>query len=158
MHEDRAKEGLRLGDFLPYQLAIAANAVGGRIAQQYHARFGLKPIEWRMMAVLGDRGEATQRELALASLMDKVAVNRACRALEGRELVERRPHAGDRRSHRLVLTAEGWAMHRRILPLARAMERELLAPFTTEEREELKRLLIRLRESAGAFEPLRLEE
>ena len=158
MSEGAAQGGLRLGDFLPYQLAIAANAVGGRIAQQYRARFGLKPIEWRMMAVLGDRGEATQRELALATLMDKVAVNRACRALEGRDLVERRPHADDGRSHRLVLTQEGREVYRRILPLARAMERELLAPFTAPEREQLKQLLIRLRESAGAFEPMRLDD
>ena len=81
-----------LADFLPYQLSIASNAVSGRIAELYQARFDLKISEWRIMAVLGEAEVCTQRELAALTLMDKVAVNRACKALEDRELVQRQPN------------------------------------------------------------------
>ena len=72
----------RLAEFLPYQLSIASNAVSTRIAEQYRKRFALKTTEWRIMAVLGDHGALTQRELSQQTLMDKVPVNRACKRLE----------------------------------------------------------------------------
>ena len=52
-----------LSEFLPYQLSITSNAVSGRIALEYRQRFGLSVPEWRVMAVLGDAGPLTQRDL-----------------------------------------------------------------------------------------------
>lgn len=137
-----------LAAFLPYQLSIASNAVSARIAEQYHAQFGLKIPEWRVMAVLGDAGEATQRELAEATLMDKVAVNRACKALAERGLAQRQPNRNDGRSHHLALTVAGREVHGRIMPLARDMEAHLFAGFTDAERDQFAQLLQRLRNRA----------
>ena len=89
----------RLADFLPYHLSIASNAVSSRIAEQYRRRFALKTTEWRIMAVLGDSGPLTQRDLSQITLMDKVPVNRACKTLEDRGLAARQPNAADGRSH-----------------------------------------------------------
>ena len=97
----------RLADFLPYLLSVTSNAVSDRIADEYRARFGLKIPEWRVMAVLGDAGAQTQRDLVGATRMDKVAVNRACKVLEERGLIARSPNARDGRSHHLELTAPG---------------------------------------------------
>lgn len=144
---------VRLGDFLPYQLSVTSNAVSARIAEQYRARFGLTVAEWRMVAVLGDGGALTQRELALHTLMDKVAVNRACRSLAERGLVSRAPNEADRRSHRLALTGEGRAVHARIMPLAQAIEAELFRALTAEERAGLRSLLGRIRAAAGRLDP-----
>src|SRR5688572_33286511 len=96
----------RLADFMPYRLSVTTNAVSDLIAGEYRARFGLKVPEWRVMAVLGDVGSQTQRELVGATRMDKVAVNRACKMLEERGLVSRSPNARDGRSHHLELTAQ----------------------------------------------------
>ena len=90
-----------LSEFLPYQLSITSNAVSGRIALEYRQRFGLSVPEWRVMAVLGDAGPLTQRDLTRLTLMDKVAVNRACKVLEERGLAVRQPNAADGRSHLL---------------------------------------------------------
>ena len=139
----------RLADFLPYLLSVTSNAVSSRVAEAYRARFGLRIPEWRVMAVLGDAGSRTQRELTSATLMDKVAVNRACKALEDRGLAARSANARDGRSHHLELTEEGRAMHARIMPLALAMERQLFERFSSEERETFHRLLERVREAAG---------
>ncbi len=148
----------RLADFLPYQLSVASNAVSTRIAEQYRKRFGLKTTEWRIMAVLGDSGPHTQRELCRLTLMDKVPVNRACKVLEERRLATRRPNARDGRSHLLELTGEGRAVHARIMPLAEAIEAEIFGVLSEGERSALAAMLRRVREGAGVFDPASLDE
>ena len=139
------KQNPRLSDFLPYRLSITSNAVSGRIAQEYRTRFGLSVPEWRVMAVLGDSGAMTQRDLTRLTLMDKVAVNRACRVLEERGLAYRRPNAQDGRSHHLDLTESGTRMRDEIMPLALEMERRLFSNFTREEVAQFRSLLERIR-------------
>lgn len=142
----------RLADFLPYQLSIASNAVSTRIAEQYRKRFALKTTEWRIMAVLGDAGALTQREMSQLTLMDKVPVNRACKRLEDRGLVQRSPNASDGRSHLLELTTEGRAVHAGIMPLAVKIEEELFAVLSPAEQVSLRDMLVRVRENAGDFD------
>lgn len=134
-----------LSEFLPYQLSITSNAVSGRIALEYRQRFGLSVPEWRVMAVLGDAGPRTQRDLTQLTLMDKVAVNRACKELEERGLAYRQPNEQDGRSHHLALTESGNRMRDEIMPLALEMERRLFASFSREEVDEFRRLLERVR-------------
>ncbi|ANY21322.1 Multidrug resistance operon repressor [Tsuneonella dongtanensis] len=147
----------RLADFLPYLLSVTSNAVSSRVAEAYRARFGLRIAEWRVMAVLGDAGALTQRELTAATLMDKVAVNRACKELEDRGLAARTANEKDGRSHHLELTAEGREMHARIMPLAVEIEARLFEDLSTEERDTFRSLLARVRGAAGDFDSEGLE-
>ena len=135
-----------LAEFLPYQLSVTSNAVSGRIALEYRQRFGLSIPEWRVMAVLGDSGPRTQRELTRLTLMDKVAVNRACKVLEERGLASREPNAQDGRSHLLQLTGAGTTMRGQIMPLALEMERRLFSGFSTQELAQFRDLLARVRD------------
>ncbi|HUQ13086.1 MAG TPA: MarR family winged helix-turn-helix transcriptional regulator [Novosphingobium sp.] len=143
---------IRLNEFMPYRLSITSNAVSDLIAGEYRARYGLKIPEWRVMAVLGDAGSLTQRELVAATLMDKVAVNRACKVLEGRRLVTRSPNVRDGRSHHLELTEAGRTMHGRIMPLAVDMYEKVFASLTARDREKLGTILDRLLASVRGFE------
>lgn len=143
----------RLADFLPYQLSVTSNAVSSLIAERYRARFGLRIAEWRVMAILGDAGSATQRALTEATLMDKVAVNRACKVLEDRGLVARRPNAADGRSHLLELTEEGRAIHGEVMPLARQIEAEIFSTLGEAECEQFRDLLRRIFRQAEAMRP-----
>ena len=146
-----ADEGA-LADFLPYQLSIASNAVSSRIARLYRSRFGLSTLEWRVMAVLGDGGAVSQRELARRTLMEKVPVSRACKTLLAKGLVRRRPNDRDGRSHLLELTGEGRDVHGRIMPLARKAEAELFAALADEDQAQLRRLLRVVRDAAMRFD------
>ena len=143
----------QLSGFLPYQLSITSNAISGLISERYRKRFALKVTEWRVMAVLGDaalKGEwLTQRDLTEVTLMDKVAVNRACKVLEERGLVARVENKSDGRSHLLELTGEGRSIHREVMPLAKATERELLDGFGPEEESALRTMLERVRTRAA---------
>ena len=140
-----------LSTFLPYQLSLASNAVSGRIAMEYRARWGLSIPEWRVMAVLGDCGGLTQRDLTKRTLMDKVAVNRACKVLEERGLAERAPNEQDGRSHLLELTSGGRNMHAEIMPLALEMERRMFEGFSPDELDLFRKLLERARGQAESL-------
>ncbi len=144
----------RLADFLPYLMSVSTNAVSDLIAGEYRATYGLKIPEWRVMAVLGDAGAKTQRELVDATRMDKVAVNRACKVLEERRLAQRSPNERDGRSHHLELTAAGQAMHAEIMPHALAIEARLFAVLDQAERTALKDMLARLSAKVRELETL----
>lgn len=150
---DTPVSALRLKQFLPYQLSVTSNAVSNRISEVYQDEYGLKVTEWRIMAVLGDNGVLTQRQLTELTLMDKVAVNRACKMLEGHGLVSRAPNTQDGRSHMLRLTAKGQKVHDRVMPLTRAMERRLFETLDAAERKTFRALLQKLRDQAERLGP-----
>ena len=141
----KTQQQLKLAEFLPYQLSITSNAISDLIARAYRGRFALKIPEWRLMAVLGERASATQRELCEATAMDKVTVNRATKALEDRGLVARAPNAADGRSHHVALTDTGRELYDQIVPLALSVEAELEKILGSGEAIALENMLAQLR-------------
>ncbi len=140
---------LRLDAFLPYRLSVASNAVSARISASYRKRFGLKVPEWRLIAILAEGNEMTSQALGSAARIDKISVSRAAAALIARGLIVARDNPGDGRSHLLALTCRGRSLYTEIAPLALAMEAELLANFSAEERAQLDALLKRIETAAG---------
>ena len=139
---------LKLDAFLPYRLSIASLAVSGVIASAYARRFGLSIPEWRLLAVLHEDRDATQKELVRRTLMDKVTVSRAAQALDHRGLIQRKGDAADGRALRASLTAEGQALFAAIEPAALAYERKLLQSFGKMEIRQLHDMLRRLEQAA----------
>lgn len=140
-----AGKKLTLSAFLPYQLSITSNAVSDLIARAYRGKFALKIPEWRVMALLGETEVATQRELVAATAMDKVTVNRACKALEERALINRVPNTKDGRSHHLALTKTGRDLYEQIVPQALQLEAELEKILGSGEAKILEHMLAQLR-------------
>lgn len=140
-----AGKKLTLSAFLPYQLSITSNAVSDLIARAYRGKFALKIPEWRVMALLGETEVATQRELVAATAMDKVTVNRACKALEERALINRVPNTKDGRSHHLALTNAGRDLYEQIVPQALQLEAELEKILGSGEAKILEHMLAQLR-------------
>lgn len=140
---------LKLQDYLPYRLSVAANAVSQRISQAYAKEFGLRIAQWRLLAVLAEEGALTQRVLCERTVMDKVTVARAARALLKRGFVRRLPNRADRRSHRLRLTVQGAQLYRRIVPLALEYEAQIVAGLSRTAVQQIKAWLQQLQEQAG---------
>lgn len=139
---------LRLPDYLPYRLSVVSNKASGLIARAYQARFGLSIWEWRVIAVLGgDARPMTAQGVCEATAMDKVTVSRAIRALDARGLVGRQPNAEDKRASDVTLTADGQSIYAEIAPTALDYEARMLAAFSEDERESLRRLLAKLEQS-----------
>jgi DNA-binding MarR family transcriptional regulator len=147
-----AKSKITLSKFLPYQLSITSNAVSDLIARSYHGRFGLKIPEWRVLAVLAEQGPSTQRDLSLATQMDKVTVNRASAAMVERGLVARAPNAADGRSHHLAMTALGDELYTQIVPLALAVEADIESILGQSEAATLFALLAKLQSRVADME------
>lgn len=141
---------MALAHFLPYQLAVAAEAVSRSVAGVYAREFDLARDEWRVLAALGETGEMNTKAAQLQTTLDKVQASRAVARLERKGLLCRQPDENDRRNHILRLTEDGCALYREVVPRVRSVERELLGALEPGERAALERTLARLQERAAA--------
>ena len=145
---NKARLTLRLRDYLPYRLSVAANAVSRLIARAYEDKFGLTIPQWRLIAVLADEGPLTPQALCAHTIMDKVTVTRAAQGLLRRRLIKRLPNQTDGRSHRLVLTTAGEQLYAEVVPLALRYEEQLLAGMDTRGVAKLEEQLRQLEQMA----------
>jgi len=144
MRNEKSASSLDLERFVPYRLSVLSNRVSNAIARQYSERFGLAIPEWRVMAVLGGTSGLSAREVAQATEMDKVQVSRAVANLVRAKRVQRKTDAADGRVTRLSLSAKGWAIYDEIVPLALALEAQVLDALAPGERALFDRLLTKL--------------
>ena len=127
---------LILGEFLPYRLSVLAESVSRAFAQHYERRFGISIPEWRVVAVLGERSPSSTQEVIGRTRMDRVKVSRAAIRLEDKGLIARTPVPGDQRAHNLRLSRRGLVMYRQIVPIAHALQGELLRALGGKEGRE----------------------
>ena len=132
---------LLLETFLPYRLNVAASQVSEGLARVYSERFDLDIPGWRVIATLGQFGEATAKAIGAHSRMHKTKVSRAVLDLATRGLLRRFANPADKREAFLSLTEAGEAIHREIAPLALAYQEELLRSLTAEQRAALDGIL-----------------
>jgi len=128
-----ARKPLRLDQFMPYRLSVAANRVSGAVASAYDRLFALSVPEWRVIAVLAESEGATQNAIGQKTAMDKVTVSRAAISLAGRGLIERSPNPRDGRSHTLSLSREGRDLYSRIAPKALELEADIFSVLSQED-------------------------
>ena len=139
---------LDLRAFIPYRLAVLAEAVSRLMGEVYSDRFQLTRNEWRVLAALDSLSHATQTEVAEYSTLDKMQVSRAIAALDERGLIARSAGRADRRTKLLVLTQQGRALFETIVPLVLEQQRLLLKDLAADERDALDRALDALLERA----------
>ncbi|BAV64698.1 MarR family winged helix-turn-helix transcriptional regulator [Sphingobium cloacae] len=145
------RKTLRLDQFLPYRLSVAANRVSDAVAGAYERLFALSIPQWRLIAVLAESEGATQNELGQKTVMDKVTVSRAALALARRGLIVRSPNPRDGRSRRLFLSREGRALYRRIAPKALELEDQVFSSLSEEELARFRDILDHIARKAGAL-------
>ena len=142
------RTALRLDDYLPYRLSLAAAEVSRLVARAYEDRFGVTIPQWRIIANLAEHGPTTPQRLGRLAAMDKVTVSRAGQGLLERGLARRIENGKDRRSHILTLTDEGVTLYNTIAPLALAFERALIDDWSAEDIERLHSQLKTLQHKA----------
>lgn len=115
-----------------------------------HTTVGLSPRQFQLLGLLHDRGPMGQRELGAGMEIDPSVLVTMLNPLEEDGFVTRRRDAADRRRHVVSLTDAGT---KRLTEAARAQreaEDALFAGLDPEQREQLRRLLVALRESIAA--------
>ncbi|HEY4748809.1 MAG TPA: MarR family winged helix-turn-helix transcriptional regulator [Steroidobacteraceae bacterium] len=129
-----------------------AAAVSQHLSAVYRARFALEIPEWRVMATVGQDLGCTAQHVADSTRMHKTRVSRAIAQLARRGLIERVASERDRRERALRLTRAGRRLYAKLVPLALARERALLACMSGAERRSLLRGLDRLEQFLGLHE------
>lgn len=106
---------------------------------------GLTLAQTRVLARLSTNEGLNQSELAALLEVQPITLLRQIDHLEAMELVERRAHPTDRRIFQLFLTRKAQPLLNRMVKLGESMQENWLDGISTEERDQLNRLLDRIR-------------
>src|SRR6516164_8438160 len=112
-----SKAGLE--QFLTYRLHVLNKLSERGASERYQAKLGITLPEARLIAAVGAFGPFSVMELARHANLDKSQASRAAEALIRQGLVQRQPSASDGRVVLVSLTAEGRALYRKVMPIAR---------------------------------------
>ena len=119
-----------------------------QVSKAFHRRsteemLGMRWKEFLVLSYLHEHPGTTQQELGETMLLDSNTVVLLLNELEARGLSIRRRDAGDRRRHVVEITPSGREAVARGEKAREAIEDEVFAALTTEERRTLQRLLVR---------------
>jgi DNA-binding MarR family transcriptional regulator len=121
------------------------------VAAETLAEEDLAPLEYGVLAYLGDEPDLDQIGMAARLGTDRNTTSLLVEKLEGKGLIERRVNGADRRAKLLRLTARGDALHERIRPAMRASQRRILVALPPAEREPFLDQLIRIIKASEAY-------
>ncbi|MDJ0388159.1 MarR family transcriptional regulator [Roseomonas sp. E05] len=108
------------------------------------AGLGVTASEFALLCLVEANPGITLGQLAHAAALDKSTLSPAMQRLTERQLVERQPVSGDRRTQALCLSPAGAALLPSLKACVETYESDMAAPLTSEERETLLSLLRKL--------------
>lgn len=129
---------------LPTWLLSRANRRAQGLLYDAFAEVGLRPVHYRTLAALADGGSLSQAELGRRLGLDRKDVAVTLDQLADRRLLRRRPDPDDGRRNVITLTTTGLALLPDLERRLDAVQQEVLAPLSANERRTLQTLLRRL--------------
>lgn len=133
-------------------VAFLLAQVGAHAAMRFGerlSRLNLTPPDVGILRLLGASGGFSQQELSARLGLHPSRLVAILDALEEQRMVERRPHAEDRRQYALHLTQKGQATLSEIANISREHKESLCAALTAAEREQLAELLQKIAADQG---------
>jgi DNA-binding MarR family transcriptional regulator len=129
-----------LGQDLEF-LTARARALGNAQANVELASLGLKARSYAVLSLACSGQNPSQRELAEFLSLDASQIVALVDGLEKQGLVAREQDPRDRRSNVITGTAAGNALHSQAVSAIATAENRSMAALSSDEREELRRLL-----------------
>src|SRR3954466_13031808 len=117
-----------------------------------HVEHGLSPRQFPLLGLLHDRGAMTQRDLGTMMDVDPSILVTLLNPLEADGYLSRDRDPVDRRRHVVTLSPAGERQLDRAAQAQRDAEDELFASLTDKQREELRALLLTLRDNTQSSE------
>jgi DNA-binding MarR family transcriptional regulator len=142
-HDVRVAE-FRLGEFLPFKLAVMADALARVFAENYEGATNLTIPEWRALAVIAEHGTLSPTAVGQRTAMDKVKVIRAAQSLVAKGLLRQSQDPNDGRGRLLRLTRKGVATHAKMVPLAMTLQSTLFDDLSRTDLAALNRALAKI--------------
>jgi len=132
---------LDLARYFPYLInRIGTIFVVNFTREALHAE-GLSIQMWRVLAALFNSGSQRQIDLAGMTSIEVSTLSRAVARLARRGLVTRARSQEDSREMRVALSGQGRMLVRRLIPVARAQEKQAIAGLRPGELETARRVL-----------------
>jgi DNA-binding MarR family transcriptional regulator len=116
-----------------------------RLLPEHELRVGQEQL---LLQLWADDG-ISQSQLVERMCVEPPTVTKMLQRIEGEGLVERRPDAHDARISRVFLTERGRALELTVAAAWQAVEARATAGMSADERAELRRLMIKMRENLG---------
>ncbi|CAM3349068.1 DNA-binding transcriptional regulator, MarR family [Paracoccus aminovorans] len=129
---------MSMENFLPYRLAVGAEAFSRQLFAVYGQKYGLTREEWRLLFLLADAGTIDSVQLAQRTSLDKVQVSRAASRLEDKGLIDRAILGSDRRLRSYGATEAGQALFRQVFDEVSGRADEILCLMSPEDRSALE--------------------
>jgi len=145
---DRTEPGADEAFTLPHLVKWVEMVVRAE-AEQAMGHMAVTSGQLFVLVLLESRGEATSAELARMMRVTPQALTTLLAPLRDLGCIERRADAAHARRLLLRLTARGRKIIEEARQLTPGIEAEILAGFTAEERDVLKRLLGRIAQRLG---------
>lgn len=133
-------------DTIHHLLLVAFSHSNHAMSTRIRAR-GLLPGQPKVLEHVAAHEGCLQRDIAQACAMERATVTGILARMEEAGLIERRPKPGDRRALEVWLTSKGWEAAEYVANCGAEVDRTACAGMTAEERDELARLLARVRDN-----------
>ncbi|UTD27637.1 MarR family transcriptional regulator [Bradyrhizobium sp. WD16] len=131
---------------------LVAIQVARPLERFYGETFGLSQASWRILAVVAERDGASASEIGRACALDPFAVSRGIAQLVELGFATRRTGKTDRRLASVTITRRGRNAFDDIAALGRAIEADLLAVLSADERAVIDGALHKLEAESARIE------
>ncbi len=148
---DEKEEVFRVTDF-PMHYFAAIQRQNFANMSRIMARIGITPLEWRVLAVLGERDSQTINEITAIVVEDRSKVSRVISKMTTSGMVVRDTASADNRRAAVRLTETGTAKLQEALVLVRHVYARNLDGLTEDELALLMKLLRRIKDNVFRIE------
>ncbi|MEV5510344.1 MarR family winged helix-turn-helix transcriptional regulator [Streptomyces orinoci] len=131
---------------IPSRLLAGAALAADRLVSERLAAEGAHKWHFAVLVALAEAGAASQAELSRRTGIYRSDMVAVLNELADAECIRREPDPADRRRNVITLTPTGRHRLERLDTLITDAQRELLAPLTPDQQDELTRLLAVLTE------------
>ena len=126
---------------LLYRLLKLTNLIMRPFFTHFEGRYQISINEMRILMTLAPMGEAASHELCEATGLHPMNVSRSVAALRRHGRISERRDAANLRRKLLMLTPEGWALYRALMPHVKNISENLFASMSPLELEFLSKLV-----------------
>jgi len=130
--------------FIAYRISRVYNKLNAQTARILQDLCALTLVQWRIIALMGTLGRATQSELVAMSAFDKGLVSRNLKALLDKGYLTSKRDERDRRLLHLELTPLGQDIFETTLPALIKRNDDLIAAVDPADLEAFWRVLVTL--------------
>ena len=141
----------RLDELLNFRLHMLQAVSGAPIVRLLEGRHGITRSQWRLLALLADRGPLSPSHLAEQGQLDRARTSRAIGMLVNKKLALREALVTDPRRARVSLTQAGQQLYETVFPQIADINAQLVSALDDATVEALALAIEQLKTKAQAL-------